>query len=101
MKAFVIIFLGALYMMGCRANFSMKNLSSAQPTGGLYCLDEETLCLQGTTCCPTACGSYYCCPHFAGICCPDNRRCCPSGTHCNPKNLTCDPLGMEDLPNYH
>ncbi len=101
MKTFVIILISVLCMMGCSAIFPMKNLSSLQPNAGLICPNSDTICLQGTTCCPTDCGSYYCCPHMGGVCCPDNRRCCHPGSKCNPKNLTCDPLEIENPTNYH
>ncbi|XP_051728181.1 progranulin-like isoform X1 [Ctenopharyngodon idella] len=54
----------------------------------VYC-DAATVCPDGTTCCLSPYGVWYCCPFSMGQCCRDGVHCCRHGYHCDSTSTHC------------
>ncbi|XP_051728180.1 progranulin [Ctenopharyngodon idella] len=51
--------------------------------------DAATVCPDGTTCCLSPYGVWYCCPFSMGQCCRDGVHCCRHGYHCDSTSTHC------------
>ncbi|XP_057211658.1 granulin 1 [Triplophysa rosa] len=60
---------------------------SASPSV-VHC-DSYTVCPDGTTCCRSPYGRWFCCPFSMGQCCRDGIHCCQHGYHCDSTSSHC------------
>ncbi|XP_059412424.1 progranulin-like isoform X2 [Carassius carassius] len=60
----------------------------AESVSVIHC-DSSTICPDGTTCCLSPYGVWYCCPFSMGQCCRDGVHCCRHGYHCDSTSTHC------------
>ncbi|CAM4631808.1 unnamed protein product [Leuciscus chuanchicus] len=62
--------------------------SDSESVSVVHC-DASTACPDGTTCCLSPYGQWFCCPFSMGQCCRDGVHCCRHGYHCDSTSTQC------------
>ncbi|MCJ8746221.1 hypothetical protein PDJAM_G00139390 [Pangasius djambal] len=64
-------------------------VKSHNPSVSVVHCDSNHICPDGTTCCRSPFGQWYCCQYSVGQCCRDGRHCCPFGYRCDSTSTFC------------
>ncbi|XP_006821257.2 progranulin-like, partial [Saccoglossus kowalevskii] len=57
-------------------------------TQSIVCPDQS-ICMDGCTCCPVSTGGFGGCPLAKAVCCADEQHCCPNGYKCSLSDGSC------------
>ncbi|XP_060798044.1 progranulin-like isoform X1 [Neoarius graeffei] len=72
-------------------------VKSDNPSVSVLHCDNTFVCPDGTTCCRSPFGQWFCCIYNLGQCCLDGVHCCPFGYHCDSTSTHCL-IGVLSLP---